>query len=156
MHPLHELIRTADFPEGSAWTRRRFEAGQAILTEGQLSRAIYLIESGEVCVTTRVILEQGRQIQPGIAELGPGEVFGELTLLGHESCSATVKAMSEVSVIEFNSEALRVYLDDNPDHGSRVFKSLFQTLVERLTKANRRTGHLMAWGLRAHGIEEHL
>jgi CRP-like cAMP-binding protein/cytochrome P450 len=64
---------------------RRFPPGAVIIREGDPSDAYYLLQSGAAVVT--------RGDPPvHVADLGPGEGFGELGLLQHAARSATVTA----------------------------------------------------------------
>jgi CRP/FNR family cyclic AMP-dependent transcriptional regulator len=75
------------------------EAGQAILKEGRIGFEFFVIVDGTAEVTRR-----GKQI----AELGPGDFFGELALLDNAPRDATITALTTMEVIvltraEFNA-----------------------------------------------------
>lgn len=154
--PIKEIIEDPDFPEGAAWKRRSFRANETILREGSEGRSLFVIESGTVRVTAHVVLQDDRRVQPGICDLGTGELFGELGLFEHHPRSASVMAVTDGQLIEIDGERLSRYLDAHPETGYRLLKELFGTVIERLTKANRRIEYLFGWGLRAHRIDEHL
>ena len=67
-----------------------------IIHQGDDGYRAYYIERGKVLVT---INDDGHDLK--IAELGPGDIFGEMALINQEPRSASVKAASEtvVSVI---------------------------------------------------------
>ena len=69
----------------------KFPPGTVIFTEGGVDYKMYLIRDGWVKVS------KGRRT---IAQLGPGEPVGEMSLLLDEPHSATVKAVSDVEAIE--------------------------------------------------------
>ena len=65
--------------------------GKTIIREGGYSNDFYVIEDGTVKVE-----REGEQV----AELGPGDVFGEQGLLEKQARSATVTATSDVRLIK--------------------------------------------------------
>src|SRR5215475_13629682 len=74
----------------SMLVERRFDAGAAVVAEGEPGRSMYIVHSGELVVGKRG--ESGRSIR--MAGLGPGEFFGEMTLIEAQNRSATVVADS--------------------------------------------------------------
>ncbi|MBL4780882.1 MAG: cyclic nucleotide-binding domain-containing protein [Porticoccaceae bacterium] len=129
---------------------------EAIVSEGMDDRRIYLIEKGRVRVSGRVELADGRHIQPGLCDLGPGQVFGELSLFDSGSRSASVTALDDVELLAFDALALAAYFDQYPEKGYVVLKHLLQVLSTRLRQTDRRWEQLFAWGLKEHGIDQHL
>ena len=73
---------------------KRFEAGEVIFRSGDDARDAYIIESGKVAVSDSV---DGKNIQ--IAELGAGEIFGEMSMIDDAPRSATVTAIEATEVI---------------------------------------------------------
>ena len=135
---------------------RTYAVNDTIVSEGMDDRRLYLIEKGRARVSGRVALADGRHIQPGLCDLGPGEIFGELSLFDAGSRSASVIALDEVDVLEFDALALESYLDQQPAQGYVVLKELLKILTSRLRQTDRRWEQLFAWGLKEHGIDQHL
>ena len=153
---LKELTDDPQFPEGTAWNRHHFEANQTVIQEGEQGRSLYIIEKGALRVSRRVELEDQRHIQPGICDLGRGEIFGEICLYGSHLRTATVTTLTPARVLALDGHRLAVYLDAHPIQGYLFLRALFERLASRINRANLRVDHLLAWGLKAHGIEEHL
>jgi CRP-like cAMP-binding protein len=133
-----------------------YSVNDTIVSEGMDDRRLYLIEKGRARVSGRVALADGRHIQPGLCDLGPGEIFGELSLFDAGSRSASVIALGDVEVLEFDALALESYLDQHPAQGYVVLKDLLKILNSRLRQTDRRWEQLFAWGLKEHGIDQHL
>ena len=133
-----------------------YSVNDTIVSEGMDDRRLYLIEKGRARVSGRVALADGRHIQPGLCDLGPGEIFGELSLFDAGSRSASVIALGDVEVLEFDALALESYLDQHPTQGYVVLKDLLKILTSRLRQTDRRWEQLFAWGLKEHGIDQHL
>ena len=70
--------------------RGRFDAGDAIVTQGEEAIGFYVIEDG----TVEVFVGDTR-----VREEGPGEYFGEIALLRGGRRTATVRAITPVTVI---------------------------------------------------------
>lgn len=153
MSSVQGILSDPQLVEAGIAERRRFEGGESIIVEGQEDRRIYLIEGGSVRVAERVELEDERHIQPGLCDLGAGEVFGELSLFESAPRSASVVAIDDCDLLVFDAEGLAEYFDRHPERGYVVLKWLFSVLSGRLRQADRRFGSLFAWGLRAHGID---
>lgn len=149
---LKDIISSPQFRENGAWTRRRFDANEMILTEGEEGSTLFFIEQGTVRVTGQLDIEDHSSLQPGICDLEVGDVFGEICLYGPHPRSASVIAVTDGSLIEVDGERLSIWLDANPIEGYLLLKELFQTLGERLNRANHQVKRLSAWGLKTHGI----
>ncbi|MDQ6688070.1 MAG: cyclic nucleotide-binding domain-containing protein [Actinomycetota bacterium] len=79
----------------------------------------YLIVEGEVSVRKR-----GQEI----ARLGPGDVIGEMAIVGHKLRSASVVSLTPLEVIHFTRESVQQLLDDVPAFG----QALRETTHDRL------------------------
>ena len=71
----------------------RFDAGARLVRQGEPSRGAFLIDRGRV--RAQVALPGGGEL--AVAELGEGEMFGEMALIERGICSASVVAASAVA-----------------------------------------------------------
>ena len=150
------LINDPLFTEGTAWTRRHFKNYDVLVNEGEKGGSIFLIEKGKLRVSGNIDLEHRKHVQAGIWELLEGDIFGELALQEKQIRTASVKAITDGSLIEINGDKLSVYLDEHPDIGYLFYKEIFAILIAKLDQANHRVNDLFAWGLKVHDIEQHL
>lgn len=95
-----------------------FPEGKVVIAEGGYSNDFYVIDEGAAKVE-----RSGEQI----AELGPGDVFGEQGLLQKEMRSATVTATSVLRVIKIEHWELSRMRKAMPD----VLEQLQRTVEER-------------------------
>ena len=61
----------------SMLVERRFDVGSTVVAEGEPGRSMYIVHSGELVVSK--LGESGRAIR--MTGLGPGDFFGEMTLI---------------------------------------------------------------------------
>jgi CRP-like cAMP-binding protein len=99
---------------------------------GQPGESMYLILEGRVevlgkCVDSSPIL---------LAQLNPGECFGELSLMTGEPRAATVRAISDVLVLEIRKADLSPLIAQNPELAERL-----GSLLEQRRKAGAETLH---------------
>jgi cAMP-dependent protein kinase regulator len=75
----------------SSWTDElTIREGEDLVAEGRFAHEFFVIEDG-----TAEVLKDGQRI----AELGPGDFFGEIGLLETERRTATVRATTPMEVI---------------------------------------------------------
>jgi NADH dehydrogenase len=79
--------------------RQHFDDGEAIFHQGDLGDNVYIIEKG-TCGVYRVGAEGGgSEVEQHLADLGPGDYFGEMAVLGNASRNATVRAITEADML---------------------------------------------------------
>jgi len=109
-------------------------AGTDILCEGYCSAHVFVLLEGRVRVSR--CDGQGQTIV--LAELGHGEVFGEMGLISQQPSSATVTAIDEVKLRKLDKEQFSYALAHNPSSVEQVL----QTLLKRMRQMNDRVMEL--------------
>ena len=104
-----------------------YNPGEAIVIEGSLGDALFLILSGQVAV------HRGPQT---FATLQSGEFFGEMSLVEPAPRSASVTAMSASFLFRLPHDQLRDLISDDPNAASILLVQVVKTLSERLRRAN--------------------
>ena len=153
---IDTIIQDPRLTEKVAWNRHYFEPNEFVVREGESGDSLFFIESGQLRVSGHVELGNKQGISPGIADLFTGGIFGEICLYESHIRNASVITVTETTLLELDGKRLSVYLDDNPVTGYLFYKSLFEIMISRLNRANQRVENLLAWGLKAHGIEKYL
>jgi CRP-like cAMP-binding protein len=97
-----------------------FGDGECVVAEGAAGDACYVVDEGRVVVSV-----SGGAAQRKVAELGPGSMFGEMSLLTGEARSASVHAIGDARLLALSSDVLGPTLQQHPD--------LAQTLAELVT-----------------------
>jgi len=108
---------------------RRFAPGEALMVQGAVSDGAYLIASGSVGVAAR--LPGGGEA--AIAELGPGDLVGEMALLMRGGKrTATARARGEVEALFTDRRYFEAALHLLRPASLKVLRRLGLTMAERL------------------------
>ncbi len=124
------------FPEGAleailaSTELRSYAEGDIIVTEGEQGSSLFLIVSGEVKVFTRG--ERGEHVP--LAELGPGDFFGEVSLLTGRPRTATITAKDEVTAIEIARDDVDEIAATHPDV-LEVLRSFYERRAQETVEA---------------------
>jgi CRP/FNR family transcriptional regulator, cyclic AMP receptor protein len=89
--------------------------GATLTREGELGREAMILLTGTAAVRRR-----GRKV----AELGPGDVIGELSLLAEIPRTATVVATSDITVALMTSSDFGAVVDENPKVAVRMLRTV--------------------------------
>lgn len=113
---------------------RRWEVGEHICNEGELGRTLYVIREGEV----EVLRRSSRGNNQSIVKLGPGECFGEMTLVELQPRSATCVVRKKASTYSLtNLDLWNLYKSDNFAYVI-ILQNICRMLSRRLRKADSR------------------
>jgi len=121
-----EMLGTAPlFAELSSDERRRlaelsqtrlYAPDEAIIREGEAGEEMFVILRGHVSVS----MQPSDAERVSINRLGPGDFFGEMSLVRGAKRSATVHAIDECEVIAIQGGALRQLLQASPELAERI------------------------------------
>lgn len=104
-----------------------FQTGQIIVTQGTPGQAFYLILSG------RVEIIRDNQ---SLGAFGPGDFFGEMSLLDQAPRSATIRALEPTVCLMLSSWDFKALLEQHPT----IAVKLLEILSRRLRVADERMG----------------
>jgi serine/threonine protein kinase len=117
---MHEAIEQFLFT-GEWFTRRRYAAGESIVREGERGERAYIVESGEC-----EVFRSGSDVP--IRTIGPGEVIGELALFTAGPRTASIRALTAMTLLEVTREALEQELPQG-SWTRQIIDSLAQRFV---------------------------
>lgn len=109
---------------------RSFPRDTRVFHEGDSGDACYIVRRG-ACRVTREHSD-GRAIT--LANLGPGDIFGELAMLDGETRSASVESLEDTELLALPASDVRALLRDHADMAVK----LVVALTRRLREANER------------------
>jgi CRP/FNR family transcriptional regulator, cyclic AMP receptor protein len=104
--------------------REVFYRGDNIIDQGDEGFRAYYIEKGRVEVLAK---REGHELK--IAELGPGDIFGEMSLINNEPRSATVRAMEDVTLTVISRDEVEGKIKRIDD---KAIRALINVLCDRL------------------------
>ena len=111
---------------------RTYEPEQSVFMEPEPSAGVYVIRFGRV----DIVLNHNTDHPLTLAELEPGDFFGEMALLGYTSRSATAVVRERSELIGFFHPDLIELLNVHPSMGAKISLGLAKTLAERLRYTN--------------------
>jgi CRP-like cAMP-binding protein len=104
--------------------RRTFAKGMIIFHKGSPGRTMYIVESGKVRIFT--LSESGQEVTLNI--YGPGEVFGEFSLLDGLPRSAGAVALEKTVTLTLHRDHFFQHLEANPS----MARGIIEVLTARL------------------------
>jgi len=107
-------------------TEVTFAEGTELVTQGELGREAMVLMEG-----TAVVRRNNRKI----AELGQGDVVGEMSLINRLARNATVTATSAVTVLLMNSREFSSVIAENHKVAGKILKTVAARLAENESSA---------------------
>src|SRR5262245_38453970 len=132
--PLRRKSRSPDLNAG----RARFDVGVTVVAEGEPGCSMYIVRSGELVVSK--LGGSGRALR--MTGLGPGDFFGEMTLIEMQNRSATVVADSPTVLYELTARNLYTYYKADIHAYVMVMQNINRELCRRLRRADNRIAEL--------------
>ncbi|WP_066584153.1 Crp/Fnr family transcriptional regulator [Cellulomonas timonensis] len=112
----------------ASMTQVEVSRGEVLFHEGEPGDRLYVIRSGKIKLGRRS--NDGRENL--LAILGPGEMFGELSLFDPGPRTATATVVADGAILELGHLELIAWLEANPT----VAKHLLGALARRLRRTN--------------------
>jgi CRP-like cAMP-binding protein len=119
----------------AAMTTRSVERGHVVFREGDTGDRLFVVLDGKVKISRAA--SDGRENL--LVVLGPGEMFGELSLFDPGARTATATAVTESTLASLDHDDLRPLLVERPG----VAANLLQALAQRLRRTNEAMGDLV-------------
>jgi CRP/FNR family transcriptional regulator, cyclic AMP receptor protein len=106
----------------------KLSRGDHLFLEGQDGDRLYVVLDGKIKLTRAA--NDGRENL--ISVIGPGEMFGELSLFDPRPRTSTASAVTDAALAALAHDALRPWLLERPE----VSMHMLQALARRLRRAN--------------------
>ena len=127
--PIFKGLKSADFTYLLRTLQERtYLKGETLFLEGDIGRALFIVVSGSIQLTR---LDESGKLQP-VAEVKPGEIFGEMALLEEMPRTATASAGEKSKVYLLYKNKLDALLYEYPRVGVVIVHYLAQMLSARL------------------------
>ncbi|MBI4496803.1 MAG: cyclic nucleotide-binding domain-containing protein [Chloroflexi bacterium] len=127
----------AELCERSRMSRRFVRAGVEVFRQGDVGDTLYVVESGklEVYVTDPRTRENRH-----LAYFNPGDFFGEMAILGEGRRTATVRAVTDASLLAVHEEAVQLLMRRFPSATTGMLSVMLQRQAG-LDAVSRAAGH---------------
>src|SRR3989442_473555 len=103
--------------------RLSFKKDEKLVSQGKQARTLYVLAAGKVSITVSATR---------IAQIGPGEICGEMAFLEDSIASATATAEGEVEAYALEWSILQDLFELFPHLASRFYRSVAVNLSRRL------------------------
>lgn len=133
---------------------RTIPKGTVLFREDEQGKEMYVLQSGRVQLSKTI-----RGNEEVIAELGPGEFFGEMSILNDKPRSATAVVTEDAQLLALDPRTFEAMIKANTEIAVRMIKKLAKRLDEAnerienllLRDANSRVVHVVLLAARAQG-----
>lgn len=106
--------------------------GGVIFEEGAKGDSLYFVTSGKVRISKKVASGESKDL----AILGPGDCFGEMTLVEDVVRSAQAAALGPTGLFRLGREDMNRWLKSHPELAVDFFAELVQVLSRRLRRTS--------------------
>ena len=116
--------------------KKRYNSGSTILFQGEISSRLCLVETGKVSINVRSGKEKAK-----VAELGPTNYFGEISLLTPRAATATVRAVEDSDIVFVPGEVVQAIVNKNPVLAEMINKKISDRLADQKKQSSDRNHH---------------
>ncbi len=113
---------------------KEFPRGTVLCREGEPGREMYVIQSGRVTIHKRV-----GGVEKVLTTLGPGEFFGEMSILNNKPRSATATCAEAARLLVIDAKTFEAMIRGNSEIALRMIKKL----ADRLQETNEQIENLL-------------
>jgi CRP/FNR family cyclic AMP-dependent transcriptional regulator len=131
------LFRNLSFAQlelvASAVEPMKFAAGDAVVAENSFGNTLYVVVEGQVSVVKSI---KDKEVM--LTTLGPGDYFGEVSLLDNNPRSATVRCDGPGVQLTMKKGAFDALIETDPRLGVRLLYALNRAFCQRLRTADQK------------------
>src|ERR687891_1303371 len=113
---------------------KEFPKGTVLFRDGDPGKEMYVLQSGKVAISKRV-----RDVEKGLATLGPGEFFGEMAIISNKPRNATATVSQDARLLVIDPKTFEGMIRGNSEIAVRMIKKL----AERLSEADAQIENLL-------------
>ncbi len=139
--PLFRGLSESQVRAVSAVLRRgRARAGEAIVSEGEMGRSLFVLVRGTVETTKQMGLagpDGSGPRQKVLVQMSAPQSFGEIGLLEESPRSATVRAATECELLELRREDFEKLVGSDVHLAYVLVRNIASSLIQRLRRTDR-------------------
>lgn len=118
-----------------AWRLRRYRTGALIFVQGDTADEVFCVAEGRVTILSTTAHGRNQLY----AFVGPGEIFGELGVLGNMPRSATAESLEDCSIWSMSGGAFSKFVSEQPS----VARAFLETLARQVVALDAVTEDLL-------------
>ncbi len=116
---------------GQCLSRNRFPAGAMVVKEGEATHDAYLVASGGVRIQRRTPYGLF-----SLADIGPGEIFGETSFVDHAGRSGDALTLAETELLALNPVACAAVVERDQRFAVALYWTFWKCLSRKLRLTN--------------------
>ncbi|WP_319562562.1 GGDEF domain-containing protein [Marispirochaeta sp.] len=119
-----------------------FKKEELLFSEGDDGEELFIVRSGTMGIS--VVLADGEELE--VAEFGPREFFGEMSIFEGETRSATCRAKEKGTLLSLKAGDFFRMADRYPETANRIMHRMLNITARRLRKTNLFLNEMVSWG----------
>lgn len=104
---------------------KEFPTDHVLFTEGEPGTEMFVIQSGKIRISKKV-----RDVEKTLVTIGPGEFFGEMSILNNKPRSATATVEDHAKLLVIDPKTFEAMVRGNVEIAVRLIKNLAARLQE--------------------------
>ena len=128
-YPLFSELNAEQMDAVSELCREEcFYPGYTLFEDGEPAANMYLLVDGGI----EVFFAIGEEGIARVDRVGPGEIFGCSALIPPYVYTSTVRASTQIEVLELDAKGLRALFEDDPRLAVSIQQHIIQCLLDRI------------------------
>ncbi|MGD8718434.1 MAG: cyclic nucleotide-binding domain-containing protein [Candidatus Zixiibacteriota bacterium] len=105
---------------------------ETLFDAGSVGNEMYIIETGKIKVFR---ISDNEEIT--FAEFGPGDAFGEMSLIDEYPRSASAVALEDCALLSLSRSAFTKILEESPGIGTKLLMAIAEVFSKRMRKTDK-------------------
>jgi diguanylate cyclase (GGDEF)-like protein len=122
--------------------QRRLKKDEILFNEGDEGQELFIVESGKLGVSVRT--KDGTDLD--VAEFGPGDFFGEMSIFEQEPRSATCYTKSASVLQSLHESNLLSLIENDPVPAMKIMRRMLSITRSRLDNTGSFLTEMVQWG----------
>ncbi len=128
-----------------SFSEKYFSAGTTVFIENMPGERLYLLVHGRIRIS-RMLAEGDERT---LADLGPGDLFGEMAVIEGASRAATARVTEDARLLSLSREDFELFCEKFEHLGLIVMKNIMRTFSLRLRQNSDEYREMMLFALGA-------
>ena len=112
---------------------KHYKAGATLFVEGMTGEILYVVLKGKVDICKKTVKDE-----IVIATMGPGDFFGELSLIDSAPRSATARVVADSEMVAITKKVFDDMLNADPKITAKLLIEFLRTAASRLRETDKK------------------